>query len=81
MAGERLSNGKYLNPKLNTWDGEIMIRFKGNCPGFIRGHWCLSCDWGFEDRHHLSSGRQLLFASLPEGVYLYEERCEFCEST
>jgi len=30
LEGELLSNGKYINPKLITWDGEIRTRFKGN---------------------------------------------------
>ena len=35
LEGEPLSNGKYVNPKLITWDGEIRTRFRGNYPGFI----------------------------------------------
>ena len=35
LAGEPLSNEKYINPKLITWDGEIRTRFRGNHPGFI----------------------------------------------
>jgi len=30
LTGEPLSNGKYINSKLITWDGEIRTRFKGN---------------------------------------------------
>ena len=30
LEGEPLNNGKYINPKLITWDGEIRTRFKGN---------------------------------------------------
>ena len=29
LKGEPLSNEKYINPKLITWDGEIRTRFKG----------------------------------------------------
>ena len=35
LTGEPLSNEKYINPKLITWDGEIRTRFRGNHPGFI----------------------------------------------
>ena len=35
LEGEPLSNGKYINPKMITWDGEFRTRFKGNYPGFI----------------------------------------------
>ena len=35
LTGEPLSNEKYTNPKLITWDGEIRTRFRGNHPGFI----------------------------------------------
>ena len=28
LEGELLSNGKYINPKLITWDGEIRTKFK-----------------------------------------------------
>ena len=31
----KLNNGKYVNPKLITWDNEIRTRFRGNYPGFI----------------------------------------------
>ena len=30
-----LNNGKYVNPKLITWNGEIRTRFRGNYLGFI----------------------------------------------
>ena len=30
LTGEPLSNGKYINPKLITWDSEIKTRFRGN---------------------------------------------------
>ena len=30
LEREPLNNGKYINPKLITWDGEIRTRFKGN---------------------------------------------------
>ena len=33
FEGELLSNGKYINPKLIIWDGEIRTRFKGNSWG------------------------------------------------
>jgi len=29
-ADDSLSNGKYINPKLITWNGEIRTRFLGN---------------------------------------------------
>ena len=29
LEGTPLNNGKYINPKLITWDGEIRTRFKG----------------------------------------------------
>ena len=32
MRGEPLSNGKYVNPKLITWDGEIRTGFHGTSP-------------------------------------------------
>ena len=35
LEGEPLNNGKYVNPKLITWDNEIRTRFRGNYPGFI----------------------------------------------
>ena len=35
LEGKPLSNEKYINPKLITWDGEIKTRFRGNYPGFI----------------------------------------------
>ena len=35
LTGEPLSNGKYVNAKLITWDNEIRTRFRGNYPGFI----------------------------------------------
>lgn len=35
LEGKPLSNEKYINPKLITWDGEIRARFRGNYPGFI----------------------------------------------
>ena len=35
LTGEPLSNEKYINPKLITWDDEIRTRFRGNYPGFI----------------------------------------------
>ena len=35
LEREPLSNEKYINPKLITWNGEIMTRFRGNYPGFI----------------------------------------------
>ena len=30
LTGTLLSNDKYINPKLITWDGEIRTKFKGN---------------------------------------------------
>ena len=33
LKGELLNNGKYINPKLITWDDEIRTRFKGNSWG------------------------------------------------
>ena len=33
LEGELLNNGKYINPKLIIWDGEIRTRFKGNSWG------------------------------------------------
>ena len=30
LEGQPLSNGKYINPKLITWGGEVRTRFKGN---------------------------------------------------
>lgn len=33
LTGEPLSNGKYVNAKLITWDGEIRTRFRGNAWG------------------------------------------------
>ena len=33
LEGELLNNGKYINPKLITWDDEIRTRFKGNSWG------------------------------------------------
>ena len=35
LRGEPLSNGKYVNPKLITFDGEINTRFRGDHPGSI----------------------------------------------
>ena len=35
VTGEPLSNEKYINPKLITWDNEIRTRFRGNYPGYI----------------------------------------------
>ena len=35
LEGKPLSNEKYINLKLITWDGEIKTRFRGNYPGFI----------------------------------------------
>ena len=35
LTGEPLSNGKYVNAKLITWDNEIKTRFRGNYPGYI----------------------------------------------
>ena len=35
LEGGPLSKGKYMNPKLITWDGEIRTRFRGNYPGCI----------------------------------------------
>ena len=32
LRGEPLSNGKYVNPKLITWDGEIRTGFRGTSP-------------------------------------------------
>ena len=32
MRGESLSSGKYVNPKLITWDGEIRTGFRGTSP-------------------------------------------------
>ena len=29
LTGEPLNNGKYINPKLITWDNEIRTRFRG----------------------------------------------------
>ena len=33
LKGTPVNNGKYINPKLITWDGEIRTRFKGNSWG------------------------------------------------
>ena len=33
LEGTPVNNGKYINPKLITWDGEIRTRFKGNSWG------------------------------------------------
>ena len=35
LEGRPLSNDKYVNSKLITWDGEIKTRFRGNHPGSI----------------------------------------------
>ena len=36
LGGTPLNNGKYINPKLITWNNEIRTRFRGNYPGFIQ---------------------------------------------
>ena len=33
LEGEPLNNGRYINPKLITWDGEITTMFKGDSRG------------------------------------------------
>ena len=33
LDGTLLNNGKYINPKLITWDGEIRTKFRGNSWG------------------------------------------------
>ena len=32
LQGKPLSSGKYVNPKLITWDGEIRTGFRGTSP-------------------------------------------------
>ena len=69
LMGEPLSSGKYVNPKLITWDSRIRTAFRGTSPE--------PRDWGLEDWERVPAGIRLPLAGVFERVQVPRDGCDF----
>ena len=66
LNGSPLSNNKYINPKLITWNGDIKTRFN-RCYCVPFDQYC-EVTRNFKNWEYLSTGVELLFAGVFERV-------------